>query len=149
MIFAPGAILGGMGSAAISVTATAKETRLLATVRRLILKDGSQVDLLKESRLAADADAPWGGTSTAETRLSDVYAVFVPANGSNLTINVAASLGGSFKRDTQSFLVAGIDNQDITTFEKVVHGTTIRRITRVDPFILGITTLFYQIEVDG
>ena len=124
-------------------------TNLQALATRVIAKYGQAVDLLKESRTPANAAAPWEGTATAETRVEDVFAVFVPLYGETAVIEALASVTGALVRTSNSFLIAAVAGQDVTTFQKVVQGTTIWRITRVNTNAPGDTVLLYQVEVDG
>lgn len=124
-------------------------TGVQALATRLIAKYGRVVDLLKESRTPSNAAAPWEGTATAETRVANVFAVYVPILGEAPVIGALASVTGAIVRTSNSFLIAAVSGQDITSFQKVVQGTTIWRITNVNTFSPGDTVLLYQVEVDG
>jgi hypothetical protein len=115
----------------------------------LIQKFGRTVDLLKESRVSADPGAPWEGTTTSETRVEDVYAVFVPLYGETAVMETVAALGGTVNRSKNCFLIANVAGQDVRTFQKVVDGSKVWRITQVNVIQPGGTVLMYEVEVDG
>ena len=115
----------------------------------LIEKYGRTVDLLKESRTAATPSAPWEGTSTAETRVTGVYAVYVPLFGEAAVMSAVAALGGTVNKSMNSFLIPVVTGQDIQTFQKIVEDSKVWRIRRVDPIKPGDTVLLYQVEVEG
>lgn len=115
----------------------------------LIEKFGRTVDLLKESRTADTPSAPWEGTSTAETRVTGVYAVYVPLFGEGAVMSAVAALGGTVNKSMNSFLIPVVTGQDIQTFQKIVEDSKVWRIRRVDLIKPGDTVLLYQVEVEG
>ena len=115
----------------------------------LIEKYGRTVDLLKESRTAATPSAPWEGTSTSETRVTGVYALYVPLFGEAAVMSAVAALGGTVNKSMNSFLIPVVAGQDIRTFQKIVEDSKVWRIRRVDPIKPGDTVLLYQVEVEG
>ena len=115
----------------------------------LIQKFGRTVDLLKESRVSADPDAPWEGTTTSETRVEDVYAVYVPLFGESAVMETIASLGGTVNKSMNSFLIGVVNGHDVRTFQKVVEDSKVWRILKVNMIKPGDTVLLYQVEVEG
>tara|TARA_R110000824_G_scaffold232498_1_gene420556 strand:- start:125 stop:514 length:390 start_codon:yes stop_codon:yes gene_type:complete len=110
---------------------------------------GQTVDLLKESRTSASASAPWDGTETAETRVSGVYAVYVPLTGDASVREAVAALGGTVNKSMNSFLIPFVSGHDVRTFQKVVEDSKVWRINKVDVIKPGGTVLLYQVEVEG
>jgi hypothetical protein len=115
----------------------------------LIEHYGKTVDLLKESRVSADPDAPWEGTTTSETRVEDVYAVYVPLFGESAVMETIASLGGTVNKSMNSFLIGVVNGHDVRTFQKVVEDSKVWRILKVNMIKPGDTVLLYQVEVEG
>lgn len=115
----------------------------------LIEHYGKTVDLLKESRVSADPDAPWEGTTTSETRVEDVYAVYVPLFGESVVMETIASLGGTVNKSMNSFLIGVVNGHDVRTFQKVVEDSKVWRILKVNMIKPGDTVLLYQVEVEG
>ena len=121
---------------------------LQAKAQSLITKFGRTVVLVKESRTATDASAPWLGTSTSDTEVS-VSAVYVPISGdSPATVSEMVGSAGLTRR-ADSFLVGAVSGHDLRTFQKVQDGSRVWRITHVNVVRPGETVLLYQIEVDG
>lgn len=115
----------------------------------LIEHYGKTVDLLKESRVSADPDAPWEGTTTSETRVEDVYAVYVPLFGEAAVMETIASLGGTVNKSMNSFLIGVVKGYDVRTFQKIVEDSKVWRILKVNMIKPGDTVLLYQVEVEG
>ena len=115
----------------------------------LIEHYGKTVDLLKESRVSADPDAPWEGTTTSETRVEDVYAVYVPLFGEAAVMETIASLGGTVNKSMNSFLIGVVNGHDVRTFQKIVEDSKVWRILKVNMIKPGDTVLLYQVEVEG
>lgn len=115
----------------------------------LIVHYGKTVELLKESRTSANPSAPWEGTTTAETRVTGVYAVYVPLFGEAAVMGAIASLGGTVNKSMNSFLIGVVSGHDVRTFQKVVEDSKVWRITKVDVIKPGDTVLLYQVEVEG
>lgn len=115
----------------------------------LIEHYGKTVDLLKESRVSADPDAPWEGTTISETRVEDVYAVYVPLFGESAVMETIASLGGTVNKSMNSFLIGVVNGHDVRTFQKVVEDSKVWRILKVNMIKPGDTVLLYQVEVEG
>ena len=115
----------------------------------LIEHYGKTVELLKESRTAADPRAPWEGTTTEETRVTDVYAGYVPLFGESPVVEAIAALGGTVNKSMNSFLIGDVSGQDVRTFQKVVEDSKVWRINKVDVIKPGGTVLLYQVEVEG
>lgn len=115
----------------------------------LIEHYGKTVELLKESRTSANPSAPWEGTTTAETRVTGVYAVYVPLFGEAAVMGAIASLGGTVNKSMNSFLIGVVSGHDVRTFQKVVEDSKVWRITKVDVIKPGDTVLLYQVEVEG
>lgn len=115
----------------------------------LIEHYGKTVDLLKESRVSADPDAPWEGTTTSETRVEDVYAVFVPLFGEAAVMETISSLGGTVNKSMNSFLIGVVNGHDVRTFQKIVEDSKVWRILKVNMIKPGDTVLLYQVEVEG
>ena len=115
----------------------------------LIEHYGRTVELRKESRTSADPSAPWEGTTTEETRVTDVYAVYVPLVGESPVVEAIAALGGSVNKSMNSFLIGDVSGQDVRTFQKVVEDSKVWRINKVDVIKPGGTVLLYQVEVEG
>jgi hypothetical protein len=124
-------------------------TSAAALATRLIAKFGTAVSLLKESRTPNDPAAPWAGTATAKERIDNVMAVFVPLYGDREVSKSIARSFGDVKRTNDSFLIAAVDGQDIRTFQGIVKGDQLWRITEVHEIAPGDTILLYQIEVTG
>jgi len=124
-------------------------TGIAATAVRLIDRYGSNVSLLKESRVPSDPATPWTGTATAKERIDNVKAVFVPLYGQREVSRAIASIAGDIKRTADSFLIAPVTGQDVRTFQGVVRGDRLWRITEVHEISPGDTLLLYQIEVAG
>jgi hypothetical protein len=115
----------------------------------LIEHYGQTVDLLKESRTSSDPSAPWEGTTTAETRVTGVYAVYVPLFGESAVMETIASLGGTVNKSMNSFLIGVVNGHDVRTFQKVVEDSKVWRILKVNMIKPGDTVLLYQVEVEG
>ena len=115
----------------------------------LIEHYGRTVELLKESRTSADPSAPWEGTTTEETRVTAVYAVYVPLFGESPVVEAIAALGGTVNKSMNSFLIGDVSGQDVRTFQKVVEDSKVWRINKVDVIKPGGTVLLYQVEVEG
>ena len=115
----------------------------------LIEHYGRTVELLKESRTSADPSAPWEGTTTEETRVTDVYAVYIPLFGESPVVEAIAVLGGTVNKSMNSFLIGDVSGQDVRTFQKVVEDSKVWRINKVDVIKPGGTVLLYQVEVEG
>ena len=116
---------------------------------RAMAKYGSAVSLLKESRTPNDPAEPWEGTSISKTRTDNIMAVFVPLYGSREVSKAVAAIAGDIRRTMDSFLIAAIDGEDVRTFQGVVKGDRLWRITEVHEIGPGDTILLYQIEVTG
>jgi len=115
----------------------------------LIEKYGETVELLKESRTSADASAPWEGTAVSETRVTGVYAIYVPLSGEALVMQAVAALGGTVNKSMNSFLIPFVSGHDVRTFQKIVEDSKVWRISRVGVIKPGDTVLLYQVEVEG
>lgn len=127
----------------------AKDYSALQTkAQTLVTKFGRTVVLVKESRTATDASAPWLGTSTSDTEVS-VSAVYVPIAGEQpVTVSAMVESAGLSRR-ADAFLIGDVSGQDIRTFQKVQDGSRVWRITHVNVVQPGDTVLLYQVEVDG
>lgn len=121
---------------------------LKSLVSSLITKYGRTVKLLRNSRVDSNPGAPWSGATIADDEVT-VVGVYVPLTGQQAVMETHAQLMGSVSRSKNCFLIAGVDGEDIRTFQKVRDDNKIWRITDVNVVQPGDTVLMYEIEVDG
>jgi len=121
---------------------------LKSVVAKMIDKFGRPVLLLRNSRVSSDTSSPWSGAAIADDEVN-VVAVYVPLTGQQAVMETHSQLMGGVSRSKNCFLIAGVDGEDIRTYQKVRDDDKIWRIVDVNVVQPGDTVLAYEIEVDG
>lgn len=97
-------------------------TKLAATAKRLINKNGREVSIVKLNTTPADPARPWRGPNNPRTGGATVVAkaAFVPLGGSNLGITFQDAAP-----DSEVMLFAADDDEGnfLENFDEVIDGT--------------------------
>lgn len=120
-------------------------TKLAATAKRLIEKNGRTVTVQQQAVTAADASMPWRATPTPAAVSVTGKAVFVDS----------ASLGITYvnednvKRGVQVALFAASNdgNNELEAFDTIEDGTRTWKITNAEVLQPADTRLLYMFEV--
>ena len=117
-------------------------TRLAATAKRLVDKNGRSVTLTKQGKTPTDATKPWRGLSTPTVSTVTGKAVFVePSKEQRNVDNVK-------RADAVVYFAANNDaGQALETFDTLLDGTTIWKINRAELLKPATKKLLYILEV--
>jgi len=136
-------------------------TRLAATAKRLIEKNGRDFTLIKQATAPADPAKPWLGADQTLTLVTTATAAGVTgkkglvvkglfaAPGSTLGDIFAAIAGELTQRRGTSIYVAAesVSPEDPATYDQVLDGTKALRIEDVETLQPGDIPLLYRLEL--
>ncbi len=118
-------------------------TRMTATAKRLIEKNGRTVTLRHKVEADADGDRPWAET-TGKSVEADAVGVF-------LDYTLAEIDGELIRRGDQKVLFAAtseeLEGTHVEDFDEVDDGGVIWKIQGVEPLCPGDTCLMYTMQV--
>lgn len=117
-------------------------TRLAATAKRLIEKNGRSVTVIKQGKTPTDATKPWRGQDTTHLASVTGKAVFVQPSKAIQNID-------QLKRAEQVayFAAANDSGQTLETFDLIKDGSTLWKILRAELLQPATKKLLYQFEV--
>ena len=127
-------------------------TNIATTAKRLVDKFGRSVTFRRLDRTTLDdAAKPWRGTATPRTTLDatvTAIAVIVPPSSAS-RLGLTTRDNELIKRSEQIMIVAlgATSTDDLSTFDEVLDGTQLWKITTVETLKPGDTTLLYFVGV--
>lgn len=118
---------------------------------RLISKHGRSITLNKRDRDPADANKPWNGPTNVAADPEDTQTLVAAAlqPSSAVQLGITTENSDLVKRSSEILLVAPPSTAayDLSTFDEVVDGGEVLRITAVEKLKPGTQTIIYFIGV--